>query len=148
MISEAKIEQLVNEKLEGSSQFLVHLSVSSSNKIIVEIDGLQGVTIDDCVAVSRHIEGNLDREQDDFELQVASPGVNKPLVDRRQYVKNLGREVKVMTEDGLELKGQLLEAGDQLKLKLPASKKKKLPEREEVLDWSQVKETKVLISFK
>lgn len=148
MISEAKIEQLVNEKLEGSSRFLVRLSVSSSNKIIVEIDGLEGVTIDDCVAVSRHIEGNLDREQDDFELQVSSPGVSKPLIDKRQYPKNIGREVKLTTVEGAEMRGELLEAGDHIKLKLPASKKKKLPEREEVLQWGQVKETKVLISFK
>jgi ribosome maturation factor RimP len=148
MISEAKIEQLVNEKLEGSSQFLVRLSVSSSNKIIVEIDGLEGVTIDDCVAVSRHIEGSLDREQDDFDLQVSSPGVSKPLIDKRQYPKNVGREVKVTTTEGVEMKGELLEAGEHIKLKLPASKKKKLPVREEVLQWDQVKETKVLISFK
>jgi ribosome maturation factor RimP len=148
MISEAKIEQLVNEKLEGSSHFLVRLSVSSSNKIIVEIDGLEGVTIDDCVAVSRHIEGSLDREQDDFELQVSSPGVSKPLIDKRQYPKNVGREVKVTTTEGVEMKGELLEAGEHIKLKLPASKKKKLPVREEVLQWDQVKETKVLISFK
>lgn len=148
MITEQEIIDLVDDKLEGTEFFRVYVSVSASNKIIVEIDGLEGVSIDDCVGVSRHIESSLDREQEDFELQVSSPGVNKPLRDRRQYVKNVGREVKVLTHDGRELKGELLSADDQLKLKLPPSKKKKLPEREEILEWDDVNETKVLISFK
>jgi len=70
MISESYIRQLVEEKLEGTDMFIVELSVSSNNRIVVEIDGMSGVTIDDCVAVSRQIESNLDREQEDFELQV------------------------------------------------------------------------------
>jgi ribosome maturation factor RimP len=148
MISQAYIEQLVNEKLEGTSLFLVHLSVGASNKISIEIDGLTGVTIDDCVAVSRYVESNLDREQEDFELQVASPGVSKPLVDRRQYIKNIGREVKILTSEGEELKGILLAAGEEVLIKQPALKKKKLPERETALAWDQIRETKVLISFK
>ncbi|MEX2596699.1 MAG: ribosome assembly cofactor RimP [Salibacteraceae bacterium] len=148
MISEEQIAKLVAEKLEGTEMFSVHISVSSNNKITVELDGMKGVTIDDCVAVSRHIEGSLDREQEDFELTVSSAGLNKPLRDRRQFVKNIGREVKVMLHDGKELKGELIDAKDNLTIKLPASKKKKLPEREEVLDWQNINETKVLISFK
>ena len=148
MISQDYITQLVEEKLEGTELFLVHLSIGGSNKINIEIDGLNAVTIDDCVAVSRHIEGSLDREQEDFELQVSSPGVNKPLRDRRQYAKNVGREVKITTVDGVEMKGVLLEAEENIRVELPASKKKKLPKREETLEWDQVSETKVLVSFK
>jgi ribosome maturation factor RimP len=148
MISESYIRQLVEEKLEGTDMFIVELSVSSNNRIVVEIDGMSGVTIDDCVAVSRQIESNLDREQEDFELQVSSAGIDKPLRDRRQFEKNIGREVKIILQDSAELKGELLEVGESLKVKLPASKKKKLPEREEVVAWENIRETKILISFK
>lgn len=139
---------MVEEKLADTDMFIVELSVSSNNRIVVEIDGMSGVTIENCVAVSRQIESNLDREQEDFELQVSSAGIDKPLRDRRQFVKNIGREVKIVLQDSAELKGELLEAGDQLKVKLPASKKKKLPEREEMIAWENIRETKILISFK
>ena len=148
MISESYIRQLVEEKLEGTEMFIVELSVSSNNRIVVEIDGMSGVTIDDCVAVSRQIESNLDREQEDFELQVSSAGIDKPLRDRRQFEKNIGREVKIIMQDSAEIKGVVLEVGDSLKVKLPASKKKKLPEREEAVAWENIRETKILISFK
>jgi len=148
MISESYIRQLVEEKLEGTDMFIVELSVSSNNKIVVEIDGMSGVAIVDCVEVSRQIESNLDRDQEDFELQVSSAGIDKPLRDKRQFEKNIGREVKKILQDSAELKGELLEVGDSLKLKLPASKKKKLPEREEVIAWENIRETKILISFK
>ncbi|HAQ70080.1 MAG TPA: ribosome assembly cofactor RimP [Flavobacteriales bacterium] len=148
MISESYIRQLVEEKLEGTDMFIVELSVSSNNKIVVEIDGMSGVAIVDCVEVSRQIESNLDRDQEDFELQVSSAGIDKPLRDKRQFEKNIGREVKILLQDSAELKGELLEVGDSLKLKLPASKKKKLPEREEVIAWENIRETKILISFK
>ena len=148
MISESYIRQLVEEKLEGTDMFIVELSVSSNNKIVVEIDGMSGVAIVDCVEVSRQIESNLDRDQEDFELQVSSAGIDKPLRDKRQFEKNIGREVKILLQDSAELKGELLEVGDSLKLKLPASKKKKLPEREEIIAWENIRETKILISFK
>ena len=148
MISESYIRQLVEEKLEGTDMFIVELSVSSNNKIIIEIDGMSGVAIVDCVEVSRQIESNLDRDQEDFELQVSSAGIDKPLRDKRQFEKNIGREVKILLQDSAELKGELLEVGNSLKLKLPASKKKKLPEREEIIAWEDIRETKILISFK
>lgn len=128
--------------------FIVDLNVSPSNKITIELDGMNGVSIDDCVQVSRHVESSLDRESQDFELQVSSAGIDRPLRDRRQYTKNLGREVKMVLNDGVELKGELVAAEDDVKIKLPASKKKKLPEREEVVGWEQIKETKIVISFK
>jgi len=148
MISESYIRQLVEEKLEGTDMFIVELTLSSNNRIVVEVDGMSGVTIDDCVAVSRQIESNLDREHEDFELQVSSAGIDKPLRARRQFEKNIGREVKIVLQDSAELKGELLEVGESLKVKLPASKKKKLPEREETIAWENIRETKILISFK
>jgi len=148
MINTDDIRQLVEEKLEGTEMFIVDLTVSSSNRIVIELDGMQGVTIDDCVGVSRHVESNLDREQEDFELQVSSAGIDKPLRDLRQYVKNVGRQVRLLKQDGVEIKGELVKAGDDVTLKLPASKKKKLPERDETVSWADIKETKIIISFK
>jgi ribosome maturation factor RimP len=148
MINTDDIRQLVEEKLEGTEMFIVDLTVSSSNRIVIELDGMQGVTVDDCVGVSRHVESNLDREQEDFELQVSSAGIDKPLRDRRQYVKNVGRQVRLLKQDGVEIKGELVKAGDDVTLKLPASKKKKLPERDETVSWADIKETKIIISFK
>ena len=147
-ISEAHIRSLVEEKIADTEMFIVDLSVSSSNKISIELDAISGVTIDDCVAVSRHVEHELDREENDFELQVSSAGVDKPLRDKRQYTKNVGREVKVRKVSGEELKGKLVSASETITLELPANKKKKLPAREATVAWEEIAETKVIISFK
>jgi ribosome maturation factor RimP len=148
MITEDRIAELVAEKLSDGPIFVVEIKVHPGNKIHVEIDGDFGVNIADCVAVSRQIEGNLDREIEDFELQVLSAGVGLPLKHERQYRKNIGREVSVSLEDGSELIGVLMESEDGVKLKLPASKKKKLPEREVSIAMDQIRETKVRVSFK
>jgi ribosome maturation factor RimP len=148
MITADQIRSLIEEKLEGSELFIVDVTVSPGNAIKVELDGDQGISIDDCVGVSRHIEGNLDREVEDFELKVMSAGIGEPLKVDRQYIKNAGREVSVILTDGTEHIGKLISAAEELKLVLPASKKKKLPEREIVLAKTDIKETRVRISFK
>jgi ribosome maturation factor RimP len=148
MIGTARIQALVEEKIEGTEMFIVELSVSASNRIVIELDGMSGVSIDDCVKVSRHVESSLDREEEDFELQVSSAGIDKPLRDKRQYIKNIGREVKIRTVGGEEAKGVLIGADEAVRVKLPASKKKKLPEREVDFPWEDIKETKIVISFK
>jgi len=108
MITEASIRALVEEKMEGSDQFIVALKVLSSNRIKVFIDAVGGINVKDCVAVSRHIEGNLDREEEDFELEVSSPGLTEPYAHPLQYKKNIGRTVKLTLEDGSTVKGKLL----------------------------------------
>lgn len=148
MISEERIAELVGEKLGDGPIFAVEIKVHPGNKIHVEIDGDDGVSISDCVAVSRQIEGNLDREVEDFELQVLSAGVGLPLKHERQYRKNVGREVSVTLKDGVELIGTLINVENNITLKLPASKKKKLLEREISIAVDQIRETKVRVSFK
>jgi len=148
MISEQKIKDLVEEKIVDTSFFIVDVKVGLGNKVSVELDGDQGITIDDCVSISRHIESSLDREEEDFALQVSSAGLDRPLRHHRQYLKNIGREVELITKDGNTLEGVIKSADEQLVLELPASKKKKLPIREEILDWENVKETRIVISFK
>lgn len=148
MITESQIQALIEEKIGEGPMFIVDVQVAAGNKIKVEMDSDQGMSIQDCVAISRQIEGNLDREVEDFELQVLSAGIGQPLKVSRQYVKNIGRDVSLKLESGIEVVGELVEAGEVLKLKLPASKKKKLPEREEEFPLEQIVETKVRVSFK
>lgn len=148
MISVETISGLVQEKLGDGALFLVQVKVNLGNKIVVEIDGDNGVAIDDCVAVSRHVESSLDREVEDFELQVTSAGLGQPFKVSRQYQKNIGREVDLRLMDGTEKRGHILSVEDGLTLKLPPQKKKQLPEREETFAMADIKECKVRITFK
>lgn len=147
MISQQRIEELVTEKLDGSDLFLVEVQIGIGNKILVEIDGDNGVGIDHCVSLSRHIEGSLDRDVEDFELSVTSSGLGRPLKIERQFAKNIGRTVALKKTDGMVVEGQMLSANDGVTLLMPAAKKKKLPEREEHFGADEISEVKVKIVF-
>ena len=108
MITKEQIAALVKEKIEGTPLFLVDIKVSMANKIEVFIDGDEGLAISDCVTISRHIEKNLDREANDFALEVSSPGATAPLTTARQYKKHLGRDLEVFFKDGQILIGKLV----------------------------------------
>ena len=112
MISEKKIKALVNDCLDGSNRFVVHVGVSTANQINIIIDGDKGVTIDNCVELSRFVENSLDRETDDFELKVASAGIDYPYLNLRQYKKNIGKAVKVLLKDGAVKRGILITADE------------------------------------
>ena len=149
MISAADIKELINRFLEGSEFFLVDVQVKPGNEVVIELDGDHGIGIDDCVNVSRHVEQSLDRDAEDFSLSVSSAGLGQPLKLKRQFVKNQGREVRVLTRGGTEMNGRLTEVKDDgIELLLPASKKKKLPERSESVAWEELVETKVKVVFK
>ncbi|RLD90366.1 MAG: ribosome assembly cofactor RimP [Bacteroidetes bacterium] len=153
MITEKQIEQLVAENLEGTDRFLVALKVSSTNVIQVFIDADSAVTIDHCVALSRHIEGSLDRETEDFELKVMSSGADRPFSLLRQYKKNIGNKVDVLTTEDNKIRGVLLEADDKV-IKIQQEKtvtrgksKKTIIGEELTLPMSEVSQTKVVITF-
>ncbi len=155
MISKGQIKQLVEEKIEETDYFIVDISVSSANQIRVEIDGDQGVKISDCVQISRHIEGSFDREEEDFELTVSSAGMDQPFKILRQYQRYLGREVELKTDEGIKLKGKLISANTEKveleiteRRKVEGKKKKQLITEIKTVPMEQVKETKVVISFK
>ena len=146
---------MVEEKIAEMNYFIVDVNVSSSNNIRVEIDGDKGVNINDCVAISRHIESSLDREEEDFELTVSSAGMDQPFKILRQYQRYLGREVEVKVKGGEKLKGKLLSANEEKveleiveKKKLEGKKKKQLVTEQRIVPMDQVNETKVVISFK
>ncbi len=153
MISKQKIADLIEEHLTGTDKFLVDFSVSTSNYIIVFIDGDNGVTITDCIALSRKIESNLDRETEDFELDVSSAGLDLGLRVKRQYTKNIGRSVDVKLNDDTKITG-ILKAVDEntITIELPPEKKKKKTKEivnlTKIIDFKDIKETKVVITFK
>ncbi len=100
MIERKKIESYIDEGLQGTDRFLVQLKISEANNIQVFIDGDTQVSISDCVQLSRQIESNLDRDEDDFELHVSSAGLDLPLLKKRQYHKYINQLLKIQTENG------------------------------------------------
>lgn len=153
MIKKDQILQIVEPYLSGGDLFLVRFSIGKDNLINIYIDGDDGVTIDECVKLSRYIEQNLDRETEDFELRVSSPGADEPFVNIRQYKKNIGRPVKITLKDGLTKKGILESVNeDSVALKEELKKKNKKSNKmttgESIqLQIDEITEAKVIIVF-
>jgi len=154
MIDKDLVKKLVEEKLD-ERMFIVGISVSESNRIDIFIDGFDGLTIDQCVAVSRHVEHSLDRETEDFSLQVSSPGLSEKFRVKEQYLKYQGKQVEVITGEGLELEGTLISASDEefvletsVKEKPEGGKKKELIEKKHQFKYDEIKSAKAVISFK
>lgn len=148
MITEGTIRSLVEEKLESSDIFIVSVKVLPSNKIRVYLDALGGLNVKDCVAVSRHIEGSLDREIEDYELEVSSPGLTEPFQHPLQYKKNVGRTIKVTTAEGVNYKGELVMFEEDRITLQPEKKKKKEDVEPITIPLNEIKEAKTVISFK
>jgi len=150
-----KVAKLLEQALEkNKSLFLIDLNISETNQIRVILDGDDGVTVEDCMAVSRQIEHNLDREEEDFSLEVMSAGVSAPLEIPRQYKKNVGRKIKVKTDLGDSVEGELIEANDQgikiswkVREPKPIGKGKITVQKEVELPYESIKEAKVMITF-
>jgi len=155
MITKETVASFVAPLLEDSDLFIVDIQINPGNAIEVLVDRDSGLTIDDCKKVSRAIEGSLDREVEDFSLEVSSPGVGKPLMVQRQYFKNVGRNVAIKTMDGQKIEGQLTLANEENiqvdfreKELVPGKKTKQWVEKKVVLAYAEIKETKITISFK
>ncbi|GAB1307891.1 ribosome assembly cofactor RimP [Urechidicola sp. KH5] len=150
-----RVRELVEEALEeNSSLFLIDLSFLPNNKILVELDGDEGVNLKECIRVSRHVEHNLDREEEDFALEVTSVDITKPLQVARQYQKNIGRGLKVKDTDGNKYDGNLVAATDQditLEWKArepkPVGKGKVTVVKNATLTYMNIAEAKVKIIF-
>lgn len=109
MIDKILLKQTVDKALAGTQLYPVEISVSPDNVISIEIDSADGVDIDSCAALTRAIEAVFDRDAEDYELEVGSAGITSPLKIRAQYVKNLGKDMEVLTRDGRKLRGVLAE---------------------------------------
>jgi len=154
MIDKSFINSLVEDKLLGTDNYLVDISISSDNVISIEIDNDNGVNIDDCVMLSRFIDENLDREKEDFELEVGSSGITSPFKIVRQYLKNIGKDVEVLLKNGIKLTGVLKSADEngvtltvEKKVKVEGSKRKTTVEEEQTYSYDEIKYTKYIIRF-
>lgn len=139
--------------MKGTSKFLVDILIKPGNSILVFIDADDSVALQDCIDLSRHIESNLDREEEDFSLNVSSHGLDQPLRLLRQYEKNKGRMVNILLTDDSKKKGKLLKANHEALVILPAvtgknKKKTDVEDKELQIPFDQIRETKVVITFK
>lgn len=155
MITKEQIEKIVNEANKGTKRFLVDVNVAVGNKILVELDSLAPFNVQDCIEVSRFIESKLDRDVEDYELNVSSPGADRPFKVPLQYQKNVGRNLSVKLTDNSKLEATLLEVNDDTivlessqKEKVEGKKSKQLVTRQHNLLISEIKEAKVILSFK
>lgn len=155
MISKETVKTLIEEWLEGKDYFLADLTISADNRIVVEIDHEEGVWIEDCVALSRHIEDHLDRDAEDFELEVGSAGIGQPFKVLRQYEIHIGDDVEVLTTGGQKIVGTLAEVSHDgitvitvEKVKHEGEKRPRLEEVEHPLTFQEIKWTKLYIDFK
>lgn len=155
MIDKNVVTRIVEEWLEGKDYFLVDVTVTPDDKIVVEIDHAEGVWIDDCVDLSRYIESKLNREEEDYELEVGSAGIGQPFKVLQQYIIHIGKEVEVLGKDGKNWTGVLTDANEenftitvQVKVKPEGAKRPKLVEQNVTFVYDEIKYTKYLISFK
>jgi len=155
MIETVKVREIVDKYLDGTDKYLVDIEISPDNKILVEMDSDQAISIDDCVALTCHIESQLNREEEDYELEVGSAGISQAFKVLRQYIKNIGKEVEVLLKTGMKYAGILKEADEQHILLIvekqvkPEGAKRKITVKEELrFDYSEIKYTKYIIRFK
>ena len=155
MIEKAVVTQLVEAYLQASNPYLLDVTIKPGNYIVVEIDSDDSVSIDDCVALSQYIEAHLDRDVEDYELEVGSAGITSPFKVLRQYQKNIGNEVEMLLKSGSKKVG-VLTAVDlsgatisvEKKVKPEGAKRPVMVTEEEKYPFEEIKYTKYLIRFK
>lgn len=154
MISKDKIHSLIAGKLSEGDYFVVSLDVTSANRIRLVVDSMSGITIEECVQFSRLIEHNLDREVEDFSLEVTSPGLSSSLLVKEQYKKNIGRELDIQLKSGSKLKGLVLSTNEEgvtleceLKVKIEGSNRKQTVKQEQTINYTDIVSAFVIIKF-
>ncbi len=154
MISKELIHQLVEDHLGNGSIFVTNISVGANNQISIAIDGDEGVTISDCVALSRHIEKSLDPEKNEFSLDVSSHGATNALTQPRQFKKHVGRDFEIKLMDGEKTSGILVSfVNDELTLEnqvrenKPLGKGKITVTKQQKINLKQIKEAKIKLKF-
>ena len=155
MIRKDVIAQLVEEKLASSDNYLVDVLIKPGNLIVIEIDNDEGVCVDDCAELSRYLEAHLDRDIEDFELEVGSAGITSPFKVVRQYVKNIGNEVEMLLKSGSKLTGMLKSVDEggvvvtvEKQVKPEGAKRKVTVQEDLSYTFDEIKYTKYLIRFK
>jgi len=155
MINKTLLHDLVSELIQDSGLFIVEISVSGSGKIKVLIDSIEGVKIQECIRISRGIESRFDRDQEDFELEVSSPGLTEPFKVPQQYLKAMGKAVEVQMISGETFQGTLKSFdGEILILSIARKGKNRISKKSEV-EWiereiscNEIRYTRELLIFK
>lgn len=155
MIDKIELTKVVEEYISDKEMFLVDITVSPDNEIVVSVDSDNAIDIDSCIALTRHIESIFDRDVEDYELEVGSAGLSSPFKVLRQYKKYEGQEVEVLSKAGEKLTGVLADVNDAnftvvtvQKVKPEGSKRKVEVEVKKTFAYDEVKYTKYVINFK
>jgi ribosome maturation factor RimP len=149
MISKETIQPMVEELFAGTDKFLIDIVIQPTNRIYIYFDCDTSITIGDCQEISHTIESNLNRDNEDYDLTVSSSGIDRPLKMLRQYRKNIGKELDVVTTDGKNITGNLVKVDENfLELEHPIKKHKKENKRNNTrLPLSEIKTAKVIVKF-
>ena len=154
MLDSTEIKNFVEKELEGSDLYLVDVKVKPGNFIEVEVDSDNPISIEACEKLTRAIEGEFDRDKEDYTLEVGSAGLTSPFKVKRQYLKYLGQEVEVLLKEGKKLTGMLKSANEdnftivtKEKVKKPENKRPVIEEVERTFGYDDVKQTKYLLKF-
>jgi len=155
MISKDTLYQVVEQFLSETDYFLVDIKVTPDNRVLVEIDSFEGVTIEFCAELNRHIESQIDREIEDYELEVGSAGLTEPFKVLKQYEKNIGNEVETLTKAGMKYTGILTEVHPtefvleiEKSVKPEGAKRKIIVSENLTFQYEDIKTTKYIIRFK
>lgn len=159
MIDKQTVADIVGQAIEGTDIFVVDVRVTPANEITVEIDSPEGLDIDTCAAITRRLNEALDRDVEDYSLEVGSAGLTSPFRVAGQYLKNIGNDVEVLTRDGRKLKGTLTEVDADkdpleftvevpVKVKEPGAKRPVIVNRPERFTAADVKSVVYMINFK
>ena len=143
------VEHHLEGILAGKDIFLVGVKVDNNNKIIVQIDTPLGISIDDCVRVSKELEEKLDRDREDFALEVSSPGLDSPFIVIEQYQKNVGKKINLVKQDGDKLEGILKKTGESgIVLEVTRGRKGQTKDQELLeLSFAEIKSGRASIQF-
>lgn len=154
MLNKEDIARCVEQAIKSPDIFLVEVNVSADNRVTVELDSDHGMDVDTCVEISRAIEAQFSRDDEDYELEVGSAGLTAPFKVRRQYLKNVGNTVEVLTSDGLKLRGTLAEVADdtftlrsQKKEKAPGQKRPVMVDVDSAIPFASVKKAVLHLEF-
>lgn len=154
MLNKEEIRRSVERIIDGTEIFIVDVTVSADNRVVVEIDSPLALDIDTCARITRAIEADFDRDAEDYELEVGSAGLTAPFKVRGQYLKNIGRTVEILTADSRKLRGILVALeGDDLTLRItrkekaPGEKRPRMVDIDETIPLSIVKKANLVLEF-
>ena len=155
MISKDSVQQAIEQFIANTDYFLADIKITPDNRVLVEIDSFEGVTIEFCGELNRHIESQIDREIEDYELEVGSAGLTEPFKVLKQYEKNIGNEVETLTKTGKKFTGILMEVHPtEFVLEIEKSEKPEGAKRKVIVSenltfpYEDIKTTKYIIRFK